>query len=104
MDMQTYDQMSFPAAAVGDSSKFLKDNLEVTVTMHRDKVLGLELPTVIEATVTQTDPGLKGDTASGGSKPATIETGAVVQVPLFIGEGERIKVDTRTSNYIERVK
>lgn len=104
MDMQTYDQMSFPAAAVGDSSKFLKDNLEVTVTMHRDKVLGLELPTVIEATVTQTDPGLKGDTASGGSKPATIETGAVVQVPLFIEEGERIKVDTRTSNYIERVK
>jgi elongation factor P len=104
MDMQTYDQVSLPSPAVGDAARFLQDNLEVTVVTHRERVLGIELPTVIEAMVTQTDPGLRGDTATGGSKPATIETGAVVQVPLFVNEGDRIRVDTRTGNYIERAK
>ncbi len=104
MDMDTYDQVSVPPRTVGDSSKFLQDNLEVTIITHRENILGIELPTVIEATVTQTDPGLRGDTASGGSKPATIETGAVIQVPLFINEGDRLRVDTRTGAYIERAK
>ena len=104
MDMETYEQVSLATETVGDSSKFLQDNLEVLVTMYQERVLGMELPTVIEAEVTETDPGLKGDTASGGSKPATIETGAVVQVPLFINKGDRIRVDTRSGGYMERAK
>jgi elongation factor P len=84
--------------------KFLQDNSDVMVISFEERILGVELPDTIEATVVQTDPGLKGDTASGGSKPATIETGAVVTVPLFINEGDRIRVDTRSAKYIERVK
>jgi len=104
MDMDNYDQVSLPAQVVGEASKFLQDNLEVVFIMHQGRVLAIELPTVIEAEVIETDPGLRGDTATGGSKPATIETGAVVQVPLFISKGDRIRVDTRTGNYIERAK
>jgi elongation factor P len=104
MDLENYDQVSFLRDQVGDREKFLKDGLEVEVTLHQDNVLGLELPVTIEATVVDTDPGLRGDTASGGSKPATIETGAVVAVPLFVNVGDRIRVDTRTGAYLDRVK
>ena len=103
MDGETFDQVSLTAEQIGPQVKFLKDNLEVMVSSHEDRVLGVELPDTIEARVTRTDPGLKGDTASGGSKPATIETGAVVTVPLFINEGDMIRVDTRSEKYIERV-
>jgi elongation factor P len=103
MDTESYDQIPFSAEQVGDVRKFLKENLDVDVIFWRGKPINIELPAFIEAVITQTDPGIKGDTASGATKPATIETGAVVQVPLFIKEGERIRVDTRTGVYVERV-
>lgn len=104
MDMEDYEQISLPAAQVGDSVKFLKDNTPVQLTTWKGKLLGLELPQTMEFAIAQTDPGLKGDTAQGGSKPATLETGAVVTVPLFVNESDIIRVDTRTGQYIERVK
>jgi len=103
MDTESYDQIPFSAEQVGDVRKFLKENLDVDVIFWRGKPINIELPAFIEAVISQTDPGIKGDTASGSTKPATIETGAVVQVPLFIKEGERIRVDTRTGQYVERV-
>jgi elongation factor P len=103
MDSESYDQVHFNAEQVGDAAKWLKENLEVEVLFWKSKPINLELPSFIEAKITQTDPGLKGDTASGATKPATLETGAVVQVPLFIKEGETIRVDTRTGAYVERV-
>lgn len=103
MDNETFDQMTLDENRLGSQVKFLQDNSEVMIVMYDDRILGVDLPDTIEATVVQTDPGLKGDTASGGSKPATIETGAVVTVPLFINEGDRIRVDTRSEKYIERV-
>ncbi|MFN3649677.1 MAG: elongation factor P [Armatimonadota bacterium] len=104
MDLESFDQVPVPAAAIGPQVKYLKDNTEVEVCSHNDKVLTVELPFFMELEVTETDPGLKGDTASGGSKPATLETGAVVQVPLFVNVGDRIKVDTRTDTYLERAR
>jgi elongation factor P len=103
MDNESFDQTPFSAEQVGDARKYLKENLDVEVLFWRGKPINLELPAFIEAVITQCDPGLKGDTASGSTKPATIETGAVVQVPLFVKEGERIRVDTRTGVYVERV-
>jgi elongation factor P len=103
MDNVSFDQIPFTAEQVGDARKYLKENLDVEVLFWRGKPINIELPAFIEATITQCDPGLKGDTASGATKPATIETGAVVQVPLFVKEGERIRVDTRTGVYVERV-
>jgi len=102
MDNESFDQITLTAEQIGPQVKFLKDNLEVQVVTHEERVLGVDLPDTIEAKVVSTDPGLKGDTASGGSKPATIETGAVVTVPLFINEGDLIRVDTRSEKYIER--
>jgi elongation factor P len=104
MDMESFDQVAVPAAAMGSSVKYLKDNTEVEVVSHDGKIISAELPFFMELEVTETDPGLRGDTASGGSKPATVETGAVINVPLFVNVGDRIKVDTRTDNYLERVK
>lgn len=105
MDMEEYEQISLPVAQVGeDKVKFLKDNTPVMLVQWKGTLLDLELPQVMEFKIAQTDPGLKGDTATGGSKPATLETGAVVTVPLFINEGEMIRVDTRTGQYIERAK
>jgi elongation factor P len=104
MDMETFDQISVGKEVFGDAVKYLKENQEVSVLMHNDNVIGAELPITVELEVTETDPGVRGDTASGGSKPATLETGAVVQVPFFIQIGEKIKVDTRTDQYLERVK
>ena len=103
MDMQSYDQIPFTPEQVGDAKKFLKENLEVSVVFWRGRPIGVELPSFIEAVVKQCDPGIKGDTASGATKPATIETGAILQVPLFIKEGDTLRVDTRTGEYVERV-
>jgi elongation factor P len=104
MDMESYDQVTIPAAAIGSAVKYLRDNTEVEVCRHNDRIIGVELPYFMEFEVTETDPGLRGDTASGGSKPATVETGAVINVPLFINIGDKIRVDTRTDGYLERVK
>lgn len=104
MDMNDYEQMTLPAAKAGDAVKFLKDNTPVQTFTWKGQLLNLELPQTLEYTVTQTDPGLRGDTAQGGSKPATIETGATITVPLFVEEGEKIRVDTRSGQYLERVK
>jgi elongation factor P len=103
MDSDTYDQFPFSEDQVGDARRYLKENLEVDVVFWRGKPISIELPSFIEAVVAQTDPGVKGDTASGATKPARLETGAVVQVPLFIKEGEKIRVDTRSGEYVERV-
>ncbi len=103
MDQETYDQLPFTQEQIGDARKYLMENLEVDVVFWRGKPINIELPAFVEAVVSQCDPGFKGDTASGATKPATLETGAVVQVPLFIKEGEKIRVDTRTNAYVERV-
>jgi elongation factor P len=103
MDQQTYDQLPFGADVVGGARSFLKENLEVEVLFWNGKPINIELPAFVELRVTQCDPGVKGDTASGATKPATLETGAAVNVPLFIKEGEIIRVDTRSGQYVERV-
>lgn len=104
MDNETYEQLALTAEQLGDSVLFLIENLDVKVLFFNQQPVAIELPTFVELEVAQTEPGLKGDTASGGSKPATLESGAVLQVPLFINEGDRVKVDTRTGEYIERAK
>jgi len=103
MDTQNYDQIPFSAEQVGDARKFLKENLDVDVLFWRGRPLNVELPSFITAVITQCEPGIKGDTASNVTKPATLETGAIVQVPLFVKEGETIRVDTRSGEYVERV-
>lgn len=102
MDMESYEEASLSQDQIGDRVKYLKEGMEVNVIQWGEQVLEVELPTSVVLAVTQTDPGVKGDTATGGSKPAIVETGAQVMVPLFISEGERIKVDTRTDSYLGR--
>jgi len=104
MDQETYEQLPLTSEQLGNAKLFLKENIEVKILSYKGTPLNVELPMFIELVITQTDPGYKGDTASGGGKPATLETGAVVRVPFHINEGDTIKVDTRTSEYIERVK
>lgn len=104
MDTETFEQIPLNTSQLGDAKKFLKENMLVKILNYRGKPITVELPTFVELAVLQTDPGVKGDTASGGSKPATLETGAVVRVPFHINEGDVLKIDTRTSEYIERVK
>ncbi len=104
MDTETYEQTGFTEAQLGDARKYLKEGMKVSVLVHKGETIGVEIPDTVELEVVETDPGLRGDTASGGSKPATLETGAVIQVPLFISVGETIRVDTRTDSYLERVK
>ena len=104
MDKETYDQFSVTDAAVGLGGKFLKDGETVEILMNGSEIVSVELPITVELKISETVPGVKGDTAAGGTKPAKTETGAVVNVPLFISEGDIIKVDTRTGNYLERVK
>jgi elongation factor P len=104
MDNENYEQLALTAEQLGDSVLFLIENLDVKVLFFNQQPVAIELPTFVELAVAQTEPGLKGDTASGGSKPATLESGAVLQVPLFINEGDRVKVDTRSGDYIERAK
>lgn len=104
MDNETFDQIAVEKTAFGDAVKYLKEGQEVSVLSHNDNVIAAEMPITVELEVTETDPGVRGDTASGGSKPATLETGAVIQVPFFINVGDRLKVDTRTDAYLERAK
>ncbi len=104
MDQETFEQLPLTAEQLGNAKLFLKENTEVKILSYKGSPLNVELPTFIELVVVKTDPGFKGDTASGGGKPATLETGAVVRVPFHINEGDTVKVDTRTSEYIERVK
>ena len=104
MDSDTYEQITLAGNLLGEDSNFLQENVEVKILFHNEQPIGVELPFFVELTIVQTEPGVKGDTASGGTKPATVETGAVIQVPLFLNEGDVIKVDTRTGAYIERAK
>ena len=104
MDTTSYEQVLIPPEVVGDSALLMPDNLNVQVLFFNDRPVEVTLPNFVELEVTHTEPGIKGDTASGATKPATLATGAVINVPLFIEEGEVLKIDTRTSSYIERVK
>lgn len=102
MDMETYEQVNFPKDKLGGNVSFLTENLEVDAVYLDNEFIGIELPISVELKVAQTVPGIKGDSVSNMMKPATLETGAEIQVPLFIKEGDRIKVDTRTGEYLER--
>lgn len=105
MDLDSYEQFPVEEKLIGDGTKYLKEEMEIVAIKAGEEVLGWEIPNFVELTIEQTDPAYKGDTVSGGStKPATLETGAVVQVPFHIKEGDVIKVDTRTDQYLERVK
>ena len=103
MNTETYEQIPVSAENVGDASKYLKENDNCQLVLYGDEVIGVELPLSVELTIVETDPGFKGDTATGGTKPAKTETGLVVYVPLFIEQGQRIKVNTDSGTYIERV-
>lgn len=103
MDNQTYEQLSLSAEQLGDVTKYLKENSDVELLMYQNNPIGVEPPLFVELEVVETDPGVRGDTATAGTKPATLETGAVVQVPLFVQIGDKIKVDTRTNSYITRL-
>lgn len=105
MDMDSFDQITVAHEIIGDQqAKYLKENTEVTAVVHGVAIIGVEIPFFAELEVTETDPGVKGDTASGGSKPATLESGAVIQVPFFVNIGDKVRVDTRTDSYMERVR
>lgn len=103
MDTQTYEQIALNQEMVGDALKFVKENMTVTVLSHNGSVFGVEPPRFVELEVIDTEPGFKGDTQTGATKPAKVETGAVIQVPLFINVGDKIKIDTSTEEYLSRV-
>jgi elongation factor P len=103
MDAETYEQTFLTEEQLGSSRDYLKENTTIAVLMHNNKPIAVELPTFVELAINKTEPGEKGDTVSGGTKAATLETGAVIQVPLFLNEGDVVKVDTRTGAYVERV-
>jgi elongation factor P len=102
MDLENYEQLPINASVLGDSFKFVKENMECKVLSYKGNVFGVEPPNFVELEVTATEPGVKGDTATNVTKPATLETGAEIKVPLFINEGEMIRIDTRTGEYMER--
>lgn len=102
MDGETFDQLAIPKATIGDSARFLLESMAVTVSMHEGEALHVDLPVTVELEVTHTDIGLQGDRSSGGTKPATLETGAEVLVPLFINTGEKLKIDSRAGSYLGR--
>ena len=102
MDTETYDQIALSTDAIGDALKFVKENEEVTVSLYQEKPFAIEPPLTVELVVTETEPGFKGNTAQGANKPAIVETGAQVYVPLFVNEGDVIKIDTRTGEYLSR--
>lgn len=104
MDTETYEQIFMTEEQLGDNKKFLQENLVISVMFHNNMPVGITLPIFVEMKIIKTEPGYRGDTATGSSKPATIEMGAMVQVPLFVSEGDTIKIDTRTGEYVERVK
>lgn len=103
MDMETYEQIILSGEQIGDGVKFLKENDRLNVVVYGEKIVGVDVPITVVLRVEKTEPGVKGDTASGATKPATTETGFTVQVPLFINGGDQIKIDTRSGAYIERV-
>lgn len=103
MDVETYDQISLSAENVGDSLKFVKENEMVKICSHNGDVFAIEPPLFVELEITETEPGFKGNTATGATKPATVETGAIVYVPLFVEQNDKIKIDTRTGEYLSRV-
>ena len=103
MDKDTFEQFPLSPAQLGDAVNYLKDGMEMEVLMYENEPVGVDMPLNVVLEVTQTDPGLKGDTATGGTKPAALETGLTINVPLFINTGDRIRVDTRDGSYIERV-
>ncbi len=103
MDVESYEQLPINKSAIGNTLDLVKENEVVRILSHKGNVFGIEPPTFVELEVTQTDPGFKGDTATGATKPATVETGAVIKVPLFVNTGDIIRIDTRTNEYMERV-
>ncbi|MCP4649926.1 MAG: elongation factor P [PVC group bacterium] len=103
MDHETYEEFSLEQEKVSDISGFLKENMDISIVFYKSEILEVKLPMFIEAKITETEPGIKGDTAKSSFKPATIETGATIQVPLFIDQNDTIKIDTRTGAYVERV-
>jgi elongation factor P len=103
MDEENYEQITLPASQLGDALHYLKEGMSLEVSSYNGQVLGVELPTAVELKVINTGPDFKGDTATAASKPATLETGITIQVPLFVNTGDIIKVDTRTGAYLERV-
>lgn len=103
MDTETFDQLTLQVGEIGDKVKYLKENMSIWALFYGGSPFGVEFPNFVELKVVETEPGVKGDTAAGGTKPAKLETGALVKVPLFVNEGDIIKVDTRTDQYIERV-
>ncbi len=103
MNVETYDQIALNSDDVGDALKFVKENEMVKICSHNGNVFAVEAPLFVELEITDTEPGFKGDTATGATKPATVETGAVVYVPLFVEQGNKIKIDTRTGEYLSRV-
>jgi elongation factor P len=102
MDMESYEQITISEEQLGDGVKYIKENDRLNVILYKEEIVGVDIPFTVTLAVAETEPGVKGDTASGASKPAKLETGLVVQVPLFVNEGDLIRVDTRTGNYIER--
>ena len=103
MDVETYDQIALNEDVVGDSLKFVKENEVVKICSHNGNVFSVEPPLFVELAITETEPGFKGDTAQGATKPATVETGAIVMVPLFVEQGDVLKIDTRSGEYLSRV-
>lgn len=103
MDTESFDQLMLTRAVLGDAVNYLKENINLELLSYNEEPIGVELPITVDLEIVQTEPGFKGDTATGGTKPATVETGLVVQVPLFVNQGETIRVDTRTGTYLERV-
>jgi len=104
MNSATFEQITVPDEIIGSTADFLKDNLDVEILFHGEEPLGIDLPIFVNLRIVKSDPGIRGDTATGATKPATLESGATIQVPLFIEEGETVRVDTRTGGYVERVK
>ena len=104
MDTTNYEQISLDEDQLGDNISYLKENMEIKILYYKGQPINIEIPMFVELAITQTEPGVRGDTASGGSKPATLETGAVIKVPFYLNEGDIVKVDTRTGTFIERVK
>lgn len=102
MDNESYEQMGLTEEQIGDGVKWLKENMNLGILLFNGTVIGVDLPNTVQLAVAHTEPGVKGDTATGGSKPATLETGAIVQVPFFVNEGEVLIIDTRTGNYVQR--
>ena len=103
MDMDTYEQPALPAEVIGEAANYLKEGITIDVSFYQGEPLDIELPITVELEVTKTQPGVKGDTATGATKAATLETGLIVQVPLFVSEGDAVRVDTRTGHYLTRV-